>query len=180
MAYHLIKYSFFTNRWLSCYSCDACFDGDYHSCGNLSHTGAPISTQLERTSHDDGEEQNNENDKSDLSSFLNLIEIGHVLVVRAVDDDFYLFEARTEPFTLTEDNTDEYRTHYTAGTSVIEGLYYARLKNSLLKYKLLPKHTAMVPSFSVVRICSELSGKRIKVPEAVHQTIIDTLDDVAL
>ena len=97
-----------------------------------------------------------------------------------MDDDFYLFDARTEPFTLTEDKTDEYRTHYTAGTSVIEGLYFERLKNSLLKYKLLPKHTALVPSFSVVLICSGLSGKRTKVPEAVHQTIIDTLDDVAL
>ena len=65
-----------------------------------------------------------------------------------------------------------------AGTSIMEGLYYGRMKKSIFEYRLLPKHRAFVPALSVLRICSEVQGKRIKLSEAVHQTIVDTFDEL--
>ena len=168
-----------SSRFLSCYSCDACCQGDFVNCEFHSYTGVPTITQLVGAPRSDEEDQNETETDTCMTSISNLIHVGHIIAVRAEDDDFYLFEAKSEPFTLPTDKTDDYQTTYSAGTSVIEGLYYERQQNSTFNYRLLPKHKAIVPTLSVVRICSEVHGKRFKLPEAAHQSIVDSCDEIS-
>ena len=81
---------------------------------------------LQGAPRNDEEDQNETDTDTCMTSVSNLIHVGHIIAVRAEDDAFYLFEAKSEPFTLPTDKTDDYQTTYSAGTSVIEGLYYER------------------------------------------------------
>ena len=135
-----------SSRFLSCYFCDACCLGDFINCEFHSYTGVPTITQLVGAPRSDEEDQNETDTDTCMTSISNLIHVGHIIAFRAEDDDFYLFEAKSEPFTLPTDKTDDYQTTYSAGTSVIEGLYYERQQNSTFNYRLLPKHKAIVPT----------------------------------
>ena len=95
-----------SSRFLSCYSCDACCQGDLVNCEFHSDTGVPTITQLVGAPRSDEEDQNETDTDTCMTSISNLIHVGHIIAVRAEDDDFNLFEAKSKPFTLPTDKTD--------------------------------------------------------------------------
>ena len=108
--------------------------------------------------------------EDDLIPIYERVNVGDIIAVVAVDEDFYLLEVTLKCRTL---KSDDYNTSYNKGTKVIEGRHFGRSGTSLLQYRLLQRHKALVPALSVVYICAEITpGKVIRIPEIVHRSIL--------
>ena len=62
-------------------------------------------------------------------------------------------------------------------TEVFSGLYYDRDQTNPLKYQLVTRKTPIIPSVSVVYICSEMNANNdIVLPESLHLDILESLN----
>ena len=63
------------------------------------------------------------------------------------------------------------------GTEVFRGLYYDCNQTNPLKYKLVTRKTAIIPSVSVGYICSEMNANNdIVLPGSLHLDILESLN----
>ena len=160
-------------RYLSCY-CQHCSNGQYDNCKHIENIGRIKDIELKEE-----EEQTADSDEEcedEMTPVYELVNVGDIIAVKALDDDYYLLHVTSTCRILTSNCTDEYQTTYKAGTNIIEGKYFQRTGNSVLQYRLLSKHKALVPALSVLYICTEISaGKIIRIPEIVHRSILSNL-----
>ena len=145
-------------RYLSCY-CEFCIIRQYSKCNEKDKVGNIKHAEMK----EEEIKESNEDDiyEDDLIPIYELVNVGDIIAVVAVDEDYYLLEVTQKCRTLKSDSTDDYNTSYNKGTKVVEGRYFGRSGKSLLQYRLLQRHKALVPALSVVYICTEITPGKV-------------------
>ena len=82
--------------------------------------------------------------------------------------------------TLSTDATDYWGAYYTAGTHVVRGLYFDRIDNHGLKYKLIKRKSAIVPAKSILYICSDVivSNGTFQMCESTHLDVLSVMNEI--
>ena len=163
-----------TVRKLSCYTCENCEGGNYNEC-SIDQAFSSVAEIKMVNENDD-----TENGESDEYSLKDLVSPGTIAAVRAADDpeaDFYLIKANNFSQSLRKDVSDSWGAHFSSGTDVIRCNYFNKMGDNNLRYKLLGRRPAIVPSNSLVYICQEVDfvDNEILLPEDVHLRIIRSL-----
>ena len=109
-----------------------------------------------------------------------LVSPGTIAAVRAADDieyDYYLIEANNFSQVLRKETADSWGASFCSGTEIIRCHYFNKLNSNSLRYKLLTRRPAIVPSRSLVYICQEvdLLENELVLPEDVHLRILRSL-----
>ena len=83
---------------------------------------------------------------------------------------------------LLTDETDAWGACYAVGTHVIRGLYFDKIDNIGLKYKLIRRKIAIVPTQSILYICSEVvvSNGTFQMSEPTHLDILSVMDEIEI
>ena len=96
--------------------------------------------------------------------------------------DFYLVKANSESFTLNHDKTDSWGVRFNSNSNVIEGNYFQSIDGDPLKFSLIRRKLALIPTASVVFICddddietSSSDGLLVKLFDSTRQSIIDCI-----
>ncbi|CAC5405674.1 unnamed protein product [Mytilus coruscus] len=168
-----------TVRYLSCYSCEECVNGNYNMCTNNAigrKEVVPIRPDDKGTIDDD--ENDNEYTMSDL-----IVE-GTVLALYTDEEnaEFYLLRASSCPEKLRTSEVDDWGVSFRKNTKIIRGQYFkSDLNRSELSYKLIRRNQAIVPEASVIYISPQLrvnSRFALTLPETVHLDILSVLDEM--
>ena len=163
------------------FSCDKCGSHIYEECENFSNTGSFTNVKMiieTPTVVDNNEDTNPEIEREELSE---LVSSGQVIAVYTddPDSDYYLLKVKDCPHVLGVDTTDSWGSILPTGTSVISGLYYDNKTSSPLYYKLVSKKKAIVPTESIIYICSEIDASRnIQLHEDIHLSILQCLNEL--
>ncbi|VDI72529.1 Hypothetical predicted protein [Mytilus galloprovincialis] len=167
-------------RELSCFSCDKCASNFYEECENFSNTGSFTNVNMiveTPTVLDNNENTNPETEREEISE---LVSSGQVIAVYTDDpeSEYYLLKVKDCPHVLGVDTTDSWGSILPTGTSVITGLYYDNKTSSPLSYKLVSRKKAIVPTESIIYICSEIDASRnIQLHEDIHLSILQCLNE---
>ncbi|CAC5401985.1 unnamed protein product [Mytilus coruscus] len=143
-----------TVRYMSCYSCEECVNGNYNICTNNAigrKEVVPIRPDDKGTIDDD--ENDNEYTMSDL-----IVE-GTVLALYTEKEnaEFYLLRASSCPEKLRTSEVDDWGVSFRKNTKIIRGQYFkSDLNRSKLSYKLIRRKKAIVPEASVIYISPQL------------------------
>ncbi|CAC5371794.1 unnamed protein product [Mytilus coruscus] len=168
-----------TVRYMSCYSCEECVNGNYNICTNNAigrKEVVPIRPDDKGTIDDD--ENDNEYTMSDL-----IVE-GTVLALYTEKEnaEFYLLRASSCPEKLRTSEVDDWGVSFRKNTKIIRGQYFkSDLNRSKLSYKLIRRKKAIVPEASVIYISPQLrvnSRFALTFPETVHLDILSVLDEM--
>ncbi|MES9880719.1 MAG: hypothetical protein ABW185_07545, partial [Sedimenticola sp.] len=157
-------------RHLSCYTCDNCIDATYESCLNDFQIGHAIPTKMIKERN--GIESNI--DSVDDTNIRELVAVGSIIAVKADDNDYpyYLLKADTAAQTLRKPVTDKWNATYPAGIEVIRGHYFTTIDANPLNLRLLKRIPAIVPSHSLLYICSEIDidqNDTITLSDSLHR-----------
>lgn len=128
-----------------------CEDGKYDKC-TLTQPFADI--RLVSMSNENDDEPDDDEDDLPLAD---LVISGSIVAVRAADDpneEYYLIKATNGSQRLRKDTVDGWGCEFRAGIDVIRCLYFDKVNNNPLHFKLVKRHPAIVPSQSVVYLCN--------------------------
>lgn len=90
-------------------------------------------------------------------------------------------KASSKSVVLQKDDMDRWGAAYRRGTQVIRGHYFEKSPETPLKYKLIKRKPAIVPSQSVLYIICEssdiLDNDILQISEEVHLTILQAVSE---
>lgn len=172
-------------RNLSCYTCDKCVDANYEQCLNDEQIGHANITDMVNeanklndpaTAEDDEEEED-----SDDGNIRNLVCCGQIIAVKAEDKTYpyYLMKTSSHSYTLRKPTIDKWNTSYPSGIEVIRGYYFDAIADNPLHVRLIKRIPAIVPSHSLLYICSEIDieeNDTMLVGDSLHRRILRCID----
>ncbi|CAC5397365.1 unnamed protein product [Mytilus coruscus] len=140
-----------TVRYMSCYSCEECVNGNYNMCTNNAIGRKEV---VHIRPDDKGTIDDDENDNEYTMS--NLIVEGTVIGLYTDEEnaEFYLLRASSCPEKLRTSEVDDWGVSFRKkNTKIIRGQYFkSDLNRSQLSYKLIRRKKAIVPEASVIYI----------------------------
>ncbi|XP_062578884.1 uncharacterized protein LOC134240823 [Saccostrea cucullata] len=167
-------------RYLSCYDCEECLEGNVTNCTNTDFLGTPTSTIFspEMRSHDINDAVDETNEYHPLSE---LVSKGCILALLSEESDYYLFKASSKSTVLEQDETDKWGASYKSGDEVLRGKYFIQSKENPLKFKIHQKKSAIVPVKSILYMFSKnelpINGNEIILSEDTHLSILQSVID---
>ena len=173
---------------LACF-CEACYNGEPNNCSILNDKENPMYSMFNCESKNNicyvkhkwlknGEESSSDSDNADdidmedeelhfqLSTAVEMVSVGSVIVVRANDDysSYYLIKVINPPCILEENSKDNYGHTFASNTEVISGHYFEIHGHwDDCKYFLDTENVCYISTFCIAGICPELEvvpGKR--------------------
>lgn len=169
-------------RPLSCYNCEDCIEGNSEQCDLSNSLGnATLIYFTKEGSDNDTSDPENETSESQILS--NLITKDCIFAVLCDDNvnEYYVMKASSKSVVLQKDDMDRWGAAYRRGTQVIRGHYFEKSPETPLKYKLIKRKPAIVPSQSVLYIICEssdiLDNDILQISEEVHLKILQAVSE---
>ena len=163
-----------TLRSLSCYTCSACVDGTFEACQNK-ELSIPRDIILE---HIRPKAADCDNNIEMPYSVAESVKIGDLVVVYTDENeyDYYLLKATSVLCQLDANEQDSWNNVFPKHADVIRGLYYE--KRESMRYKLIPKKTALISSNSVLCVLTEVKAKmNVEIPEPLHESLLSWAEE---
>lgn len=159
-------------RNLSCYDCDKCIKGEMSACKNYAGPMKRIIMQHESSPITDVP---NETD----TPFNELVQPGVILAVYTddVNYSYYMVKCTGARTMIETEETDSWGNTFPPGADVVTGLYFDKVKESHLKYKLLHGKPVIIPFAAVRFVCIGLvnENNKLSVTEELHREILSSL-----
>ena len=167
-------------RNLSCYTCQQCITGNYDFCENDHQIGSKRPITLSKQSGAVAALNNDELEEEQME-IKDLVNSGNIIALRAEDEKYpyYLLKATSSSQVITSCKKDKWGQEFSAGSEVVTGFYYDQIdKTNPFRLRLLKRIPAVVPSRSVVYICSELNTNEdiLDISEYLHRRILKSIE----
>ena len=106
---------------------------------------------------------------------------GAIVALRADDEryPYYVMKVVKAPYICKKDESDSWGSKYPAGTNVIKGHYFDSTDGNFLDLHLLKRLFAVIPTHSVVYICSEVDVNedgKLNLNDSLHRRILKALE----